>query len=242
MKKLLSLEGEELKEKFFMFDQNARKSFLSEVEMLKKMTMGECVKPESCKNIESTMKFDLNSLQTSMMSENEMDLRHEVLGGIKKKFDVFISYRRSNGSDLASLLKFVLSFQGFKVFFDVDSLTSGHFGQSLIKNVQESKNFILLLTPNSLDRCIDDHDNKDWVKKEISTALVSNCNIIPVAKDFNNEIFYHKGLPDDIKSLIDLNHIIWHHDAQVSFELQKKTFFKLYKLKFTYRMNVWKRF
>lgn len=214
--KILSMRDEELKENFFMFGENSRKTFLSEVEILKRMTLRECEKDEykGIKGCKASVDRNLSSKSTS--SENNFDHRNGNSDELKKEYDIFISYRRSNGSDLASLFKFILNLKGFKVFFDVDSLQAGHFGNNLIKNVQRAKNFILILTPNALDRCVDDHDNMDWVRKEISTALVSNCNIIPVAKDFNNEIFYHKGLPDDIRKLIDLNQVIWHHDSQVS--------------------------
>ena len=214
--KILSLQDEELKEKFFMFGENSRNKFMSEVEILKRMTLKECDKQESKRIKGWRVSVDRNLSSISTSSESEFEPRNANSDGLKKKYDIFISYRRSNGSDLASLFKFILNLKGFKVFFDVDSLQAGHFGNNLIKNVQRAKNFILILTPNALDRCVDDHDNIDWVRKEISTALVSNCNIIPVAKDFNNEIFYHKGMPDDIRKLIDLNQVIWHHDSQVS--------------------------
>ena len=39
---------------------------------------------------------------------------------MKKTLDVFISYRRSNGSQLASLLKVYLESRQFSVFLDID--------------------------------------------------------------------------------------------------------------------------
>ena len=33
-------------------------------------------------------------------------------------------------------------------------------------------------------RCVDDDDQNDWVHKEITTALNSGCNIIPITNDF----------------------------------------------------------
>jgi hypothetical protein len=154
------------------------------------------------------------SSSTPQKATDSPKVSQETPQKIKKSTDVFISYRRSNGSDLASLLKFYLTLKGFKVFFDVDSLGAGHFGNCLIKNVQETRNFILILTPNALDRCIDDQEDKDWVKKEISTALISECNIIPVSRDFDIKVFENEKLPEDIKSLASFNHVIWHHDGQ----------------------------
>ena len=70
-----------------------------------------------------------------------------------------------------------------KVFFDVEKLnSSGLFNVELYNKINESSNFILVLGPNSLDRCVDE---KDWVRLEIEHALEKNKNIIPVLmKDF----------------------------------------------------------
>lgn len=135
----------------------------------------------------------------------------------KKKFDIFISYRRSSGSELASLLSLRLSWKNYKIFFDVESLRAGNFGDGLMENVQQSRNFILVLTPNALDRCLDDPEGKDWVRKEIEMAIKSDCNIIPIMKDFDSSVFERENIPQEVKLLQLINSISWHHDAQVGF-------------------------
>ena len=42
-------------------------------------------------------------------------------------YDIFISYRRQNGSDDARLLQQALKARGYTVFFDYDSLRDGQF-------------------------------------------------------------------------------------------------------------------
>ncbi|KAM7333897.1 hypothetical protein ACRRTK_007217 [Alexandromys fortis] len=81
--------------------------------------------------------------------------------------DVFISYRRSSGSQLASLLKVHLQLHGFSVFIDVEKLEAGKFEDKLIQSVMAARNFVLVLSAGALDKCMQDHDCKDWVHKII---------------------------------------------------------------------------
>ncbi|XP_074640275.1 NAD(+) hydrolase SARM1-like isoform X2 [Tubulanus polymorphus] len=136
----------------------------------------------------------------------------EVDGPQAKPIDVFISYRRSNGSQLASLLKVHLQLRGFTVFLDIERLTAGKFDESLLNSVRNARNFLLVLTPNSLDRCLGDDNQKDWVHKEILSALDSGCNIVPVMDKF--EWPSPDSLPEDIRSVSRFNGIKWIHDYQ----------------------------
>ena len=53
------------------------------------------------------------------MERGEVTLTDEC-DSLEKNLDVFISYRRSNGSQLASLLKVHLEIRNLSVFLDVD--------------------------------------------------------------------------------------------------------------------------
>ncbi|MEQ2282821.1 Sterile alpha and TIR motif-containing protein 1 [Ameca splendens] len=79
--------------------------------------------------------------------------------------DVFISYRRTTGSQLASLLKVHLQVRGYSVFIDVEKLEAGKFQDKLIQSVQRARNFILVLSASALDKCMGDTAMKDWVHK-----------------------------------------------------------------------------
>jgi hypothetical protein len=91
---------------------------------------------------------------------------------LSKQIDVFISYRRSTGNQLASLIKVLLQLRGYKVFIDVDKLYAGKFDSHLLKNIQAAKHFILVLTPNSLDRLLNDNNCEDWIHKEVIKTYI----------------------------------------------------------------------
>ncbi|CAL4079217.1 unnamed protein product [Meganyctiphanes norvegica] len=131
---------------------------------------------------------------------------------IDKNLDVFISYRRSNGSQLASLLKVHLQLKGFSVFIDVERLEAGKFDNNLLSSIRQAKNFLLVLTPSALERCINDIECKDWVHKEIVEALQSGCNIIPIIDNFQWP--EPEELPEDMRAVCYFNGVRWIHDYQ----------------------------
>ncbi|CAI9740814.1 NAD(+) hydrolase sarm1 [Octopus vulgaris] len=145
--------------------------------------------------------------QFTTIDEDPSDIRR-----VQKKIDVFISYRRSNGSQLASLLKVHLQLRGFSVFLDIERLRAGKFDVGLLKSVQKARNFILVLTPQALDRCIGDSERKDWVHREIAAALEHKCNIIPLMDNFDWPPC--EKLPEDIRSITCFNGVRWIHDYQ----------------------------
>ncbi|XP_030847926.1 sterile alpha and TIR motif-containing protein 1 isoform X2 [Strongylocentrotus purpuratus] len=130
----------------------------------------------------------------------------------RKSLDVFISYRRATGSLLASLLKVHLQLRGFTVFIDVEKLEAGKFDNNLLNSVRSAKSFVMVLSSGSLDRCMGDRDHKDWVHREIVTALECKCNIVPVIDNFK----WPKpdDLPEDMRGICFFNGIKWIHDYQ----------------------------
>lgn len=78
------------------------------------------------------------------------------------------AFRRGRGTDawpLGSLLKVHLQLHGFSVFIDVEKLEAGKFEDKLIQSVMGARNFVLVLSAGALDKCMQDHDCKDWVHK-----------------------------------------------------------------------------
>ena len=131
---------------------------------------------------------------------------------IDKTLDVFISYRRSNGSQLASLLKVHLEIRNLSIFLDVDRLEAGKFDNNLLQSIRSARNFVLVLTPGSLDRCMGDSEQRDWIHKEVACALSSKCNIIPV---FDNFLMPDPDqLPSTMKAVTSYNGVKWIHDYQ----------------------------
>lgn len=94
--------------------------------------------------------------------------------------DAFISYRRETGLDKARSIATELKRQEYSVFFDCDSLVEGLFNQKIYKNIENSHNFILVLSEGCLNRCSDEND---WVRLEVEHALKLKKNIIPVLCD-----------------------------------------------------------
>ena len=127
--------------------------------------------------------------------------------------DVYICYRRSGGSQLASLIKVHLEVQGISVFMDVFGLGGGNFEDAIESALNRTKNVVLVLTPGSLDRCKGDTRIQDWLHREIVCAVDSKINIVPVV----DPGFKWPGegeLPSDIRNVSKMNGVSWSHEFQ----------------------------
>ncbi|KAK7087330.1 hypothetical protein V1264_021399 [Littorina saxatilis] len=129
-----------------------------------------------------------------------------------RPIDVFICYRRSSGSQLASLLKVHLQLRGFSVFLDIDRLRAGKFDENLLLSIQMSQHFVLILTHDALDRCEEDSAQEDWVHKEIVAALDCSCNIVPIIDNFDWPAI--ERLPEDMRGVVRFNCVRWVHEYQ----------------------------
>lgn len=93
-------------------------------------------------------------------------------------YDIFISYRRKGaGAGVAGELQSKLENLGYKVFLDVDKIGSGQFPDQIKHAIEECKDFLLVLSPGTLDRCVDE---EDWVRREITMAMEFGKNIVGV--------------------------------------------------------------
>lgn len=91
-------------------------------------------------------------------------------------YDIFISYRRSS-YDTANLIATRLKAAGYSVFFDMEALRSGKFNEQLFGVIDNCKDFLVVLPPNALDRCVNEDD---WVRLEVCRAMNNKKNIVPV--------------------------------------------------------------
>ena len=116
---------------------------------------------------------------------------------MEELMEIFISYRRDPDFSTAVLLFNELEKRGYKgkVFLDVHEDVAGKFPERLRKAVKSSKHFILVLSPKTLERCA---QPGDWVSEEISIALQSKKNILPVTtqKIFDFPVDFPKQLSD----------------------------------------------
>lgn len=110
---------------------------------------------------------------------------------------VFISYRRGSGLYMAKNIATYLSTHGYNVFFDYDSMENGVFDKQIFKAIEESSDFILVLTENSLDNC---SNPNDWVLSEVLHAKKLHKNII-LATDAERFKAYPDSLPNELNFL-----------------------------------------
>lgn len=111
-------------------------------------------------------------------------------------YDIFISYRRDGGKELARPLKSELERRGYRVFLDFDELKDGIFDRRIMEAIETSPIFMVVLSPHALDRCA---DAGDWVRREIEYALEHDRHFIPVNPDLTFAGF-PAGVPESLKT------------------------------------------
>ena len=116
-------------------------------------------------------------------------------------YDIFISYRRDGGYAAARLLYERFKNVNLVTFLDLEELRSGQFNYKLYDAIEESANFVLVLSPNSLERCMNDGD---WLRLEIAHAIKSKKNIVPIMLE---HFEWPECLPDEIAALPTYNGI-----------------------------------
>ena len=97
-----------------------------------------------------------------------------------RKYDVFISYRREGGINSAVGLHATLTQMHYRAFLDVNNLRFGQYDKALFDVIENCTDFLLVLSPNALDRC---SDPDDWVRLEVEHAIAHNKHIIPIICD-----------------------------------------------------------
>lgn len=94
-----------------------------------------------------------------------------------ESYHVFISYRRELGFSTAMMIRDRLTQKGIHCFLDLEELRSGTFDTKILTSIRNTRNFILVLPPNALDRCTAEDD---WLAREVLAAMEYGCNIIPL--------------------------------------------------------------
>jgi len=118
--------------------------------------------------------------------------------GMEQK-TVFISYRRKTSQYPARSIYQDLKAHGWDVFLDVNTIDNGDFDRIILNQIAARAHFILLISPDSLQRCA---NAGDWVLREIQEAVRLERNIVPLIEegaDFTREIGY---LPVDLSAAI----------------------------------------
>ncbi len=89
---------------------------------------------------------------------------------------IFISYRRTDVYTALAVYE-NLKNQGYDVFFDYRSISSGDFEQIITSNIRARAHFLIILTPTALDRL---NEPGDWLRREIEIAIDEKRNIVPL--------------------------------------------------------------
>lgn len=114
------------------------------------------------------------------------------------KYDIFISYRRTDSDFPAEKIYKYLRTNGYRVFID-NNIKSGRFDKQLENNIKNCKDFLIIISQHSLDECI---KSEDWVRREILWALKrgGEINIIPIMmRGFNK----HIQVSNDISGILE---------------------------------------
>lgn len=124
-------------------------------------------------------------------------------------YDVFISYRRQGaGAGVAGELQAKLENLGYKVFLDVDSIGSGDFPEQIEEALQQCNDFLLILSPNMLDRCVNE---EDWVRHEILLAEKYGKNVIGISLP-GFTMPAAESLPSELRGVPEKQVFIWSHE------------------------------
>lgn len=92
-------------------------------------------------------------------------------------YDIFLSYRRGKGAEIAQLLKERLEHLGFRAFLDVECLREGDWLLALKRQISSCTDFIPIITDGFFDHCT---QPDDVVRLEIEIAIAKEKNIIPL--------------------------------------------------------------
>jgi class 3 adenylate cyclase len=142
------------------------------------------------------MNFDVYPLKRAPKPEAAKD----------DQFDVFVSYRREGGSGAARAIQQGLG-HDYRVFLDVDRLRGGLFDTALLRTIEATPNFLVVLSPGALDRC---NQADDWLRQEIRQALRTGRAIIPVALE-GFTFPPAPSLPEDIREVLRHDAVEYSH-------------------------------
>lgn len=121
-----------------------------------------------------------------------------------KDFNVFISYRREDGTQTAQMLYDFLTEQGLTVFFDTQALVDGHrFNTQITTALIEAPHYILIGSPKAFRF----REGEDWVRRELTLALdhytEGGNRTITVLLPDGTQIPEKSTLPEDLQDILD---------------------------------------
>ena len=146
-----------------------------------------------CSDESKLMKFD-----AVVLTDTFDEIDWEKLPNVARPYDVFISYRRSDGLPYAMLMKRELSAFGFRCFLDIDSIVDGKFDAQIASAIKTTRNFLFISTAQSLERVCERHNN---VRRELETAIRFGRKVIIVVPDGTSKSLREVLLPASLEVL-----------------------------------------
>ena len=132
------------------------------------------------------------------MPMNTRDERCRMRNAITPRYDVFITYRRSDGLNYAQLLYQALDRRGYKCFLDVRDRQDDEYEERIMSALHNAPNYIFLMTEGSLQRLSEEGNS---VYNEVHEALGLFKKIIPVAPTGMSRSLYGAELLDEFNCL-----------------------------------------
>ena len=118
-----------------------------------------------------------------------------------ENFDIFISYRRSDGEHIARAITETLKGENYRCFLDFDKLKGGKFDERIEAAIKDAPIFIAVMTPHYLVRPEEEKtsetEKEDWVYKEIEYAIENKKYFVVI--NYNKKI---KDIPEKVPSNI----------------------------------------
>ena len=146
---------------------------------------------------------------------------------MKKKYDVFISYRRKNadgndeGTHIARTIKLSLDLLMQNTdsccFFDYSNMSNEDFPTRILNTIASAKVFVCVLTKNAMQRC---ENEEDWVRREILQAKQCGLKIIFINPDGQFTGDYPSKFPKELDFVRTTNHLTVHTDSSFDRDIQ----------------------
>lgn len=125
--------------------------------------------------------------------------------------DLFISYRRDTGGDLAALINEKFNQKGVETFFDRNNIHNVDFWKKIQRGIDQSPNFLMILSPGYF---LHRENEEDYVRKEMLYALEKGKNILAIAtRDYDpNEIVWEHEI-EEIRNLKTFDYKVYPTDG-----------------------------
>jgi len=130
--------------------------------------------------------------------------------------DVYISYPKAGGAELASLIAMQMQLRGLSVVTDAHDAACNSAGvnDALLAQVRRARAYVIVLPAGGLNACLHPaaggHNSR--LHAELVAAQQAECNIIPVTCEFRWPDA--SDLPEEIRPLCHFNGVAWVHDYQ----------------------------